>query len=140
MNAARLKLGILIAPLLVSGCLTGGTPGTGGPITPPPADPPPVVRGMAGSLAGSQVGKDLGRADLRLAIDAEYKALERTPAGQTVSWQGSSASGQVAPAPPYRVGSQNCRQYSHTILAGGSSQSARGTACRNPDGSWEPLT
>ena len=36
-------------------------------------------------------------------------------------------------AQPYRVGSQDCRQYTHTVTIDGARQTARGTACRNPD-------
>ncbi|HEY5819289.1 MAG TPA: RT0821/Lpp0805 family surface protein [Mesorhizobium sp.] len=119
---------------------SGGSavPGSGGSI-PKPA----VVRGMqGGGLAGTQVGRDLSAADRRTALDAEYRALENTPGGQTVAWKGAEAGtgGQVVPGQPYRVGSQDCRQYTHTILAQGSSASARGTACRNADGTWTPLT
>lgn len=121
--------------LLLSGCLT-----TGGGVT--PVQPQPVIRGMQGGLAGASIGKELAANDRRAALDAEYKALEYTPGGQTVSWKGADqgTSGQVVPGQPYRVGSQDCRQYTHTILAGGASESARGTACRNADGSWTPLT
>ena len=59
---------------------------------------------------------------------------------QGVTWQGSGESGEVVAAQPYRVGSQNCRQYKHTVTAGGTTQTARGTACRNADGSWTPLS
>lgn len=126
---------VICSQLLLSGCLTTG----GGPALP---KPPPVVRGMQGGLAGISIGKNLETGDRRAALDAEYKALEYTTAGQAVSWKGEGAgiSGQVVPGQPYRVGSQDCRQYTHTILAGGASESARGTACRNADGSWTPLT
>jgi surface antigen len=121
--------------LVLSGCLT-----TGSGTTPPKQ--PPVVRGMQGGLAGTSIGTGLDSGDQRAALAAEYKALEYTPGGQTISWKGeeASTSGQVVPGQPYRVGSQDCRQYTHTILSGGASESARGTACRNANGSWTPLT
>ncbi|MBU2192983.1 MAG: hypothetical protein KJ796_16355, partial [Alphaproteobacteria bacterium] len=73
---------------------------------------------------------------------AEYRALEYTPAGDGVEWASASAGvgGEVTAAQPYRVGSQDCRQYTHSVSSGGVKQTARGTACRNPDGSWTPLT
>jgi surface antigen len=81
-------------------------------------------------------------ADRRSAIEAEYKALEYAPKGQSVSWKGRSGgvSGEVTAAQPYQVGSQNCRQYSHSFTVDGDPQTVRGTACRNEDGSWSPLT
>lgn len=99
-----------------------------------------IVEAMAGGLIGGTLGRGLDRRDLRRALVAEYQALEHTPAGQPVAWGDvSERSGEVVAGSPYRVGSQNCRQYKHTVQAAGRSQSARGTACRNPDGSWTPL-
>ena len=78
----------------------------------------------------------------RPALEAEYRALEYTPSGRPVTWKGSQGNlyGEVTAAQPYRVGSQDCRQYTHTFSLNGPRQTVRGTACRNPDGSWTPLT
>src|SRR5450830_1607606 len=39
-----------------------------------------------------------------------------------------------------RIGAgRNCRSFSHTIYIDGRPQTARGTACRNPDGTWTSL-
>jgi surface antigen len=80
--------------------------------------------------------------DRRIALEAEYRALEYTQSGQPATWKSdrSGRYGTVVAAQPYRVGSQDCRQYSHTVFFSGQSRNARGTACRNPDGSWTPLT
>jgi len=77
----------------------------------------------------------------RQALAAEYKALEHNKAGQTVSWGDArgEASGTVTPGQPYQVGAQNCRQYSHDWKADGVPHTARGSACRNADGSWTTL-
>jgi surface antigen len=40
------------------------------------------------------------------------------------------------PAAPYRRGALDCRDYTHTIYIDGRPQTMRGTACRNPDGTW----
>ena len=58
-----------------------------------------------------------------------------------MTWKGDRLGryGEVVAAQPYRVGSQDCRQYTQTVFTGGS-RTARGTACRNADGSWTPLT
>ena len=42
--------------------------------------------------------------------------------------------------PAYVDRGHNCRSYTHTIYIDGQPQTARGTACRNPDGTWTPLT
>ena len=100
-----------------------------------------IVDAMAGGLVGHSTGAELGQRDQRRALEAEYRTLEYTPAGEVVSWgrQGRTG-GEVVAGSPYRVGSQDCRQYRHTLHAGGQVQSLRGTACRNQDGSWTPLT
>ncbi len=104
-----------------------------------------VVATIAGALAGGVIGGSIGRGlDTRsrdAALAAEYNALERGSAGKPVAWQGSNGTyGQVVPQQPYQVGSQNCRRYTHTIYIDGAPQEASGTACRNPDGTWQPLS
>lgn len=80
--------------------------------------------------------------DRRKALEAEYRALEYSDAGKAVQWRAgsNSASGDVVAAQPYQVGSQNCRQYTHNFNINDTPQTVRGTACRNANGSWTPLT
>ncbi|MET0597364.1 MAG: hypothetical protein ABWZ57_05790 [Mesorhizobium sp.] len=101
-----------------------------------------IINAMHGGLVGGAVGRDLDRDERRQALEAEYRALEYTPAGQKVAWGNRAGGryGEVVAASPYRVGSQDCRQYAHTVYTGGQPQKARGTACRNADGGWTPLT
>jgi len=100
-----------------------------------------IIAAMNGGLVGGTVGAGLSEREKRNALVAEYKALEYTASGQKVAWQGDSGhSGEAMAAQPYRVGSQDCRQYTQTVTIGGASSTARGTACRNADGSWTPLT
>lgn len=98
-----------------------------------------IVDAMAGGLVGGTLGARLDQRERRRGLEAEYRALEYTPAGQAVAWVDGRSSGSVTAGSPYRVGSQNCRQYTHSVDAGGQVQTARGAACRNPDGSWTPL-
>ncbi len=129
---------------MVSGCsITGsGGPTIGStPAATGPAAPETIISAMDGGLIGGSIGSGLSQADRRMALQAEYRALEYTPGGKVVEWQGSGVGGSVTAAQPYRVGSQDCRQYMHVVSSGGGQkQTARGTACRNPDGSWTPLT
>lgn len=102
----------------------------------------PAAAAVPGTSAGlvSQANVQLSRRELASALAAEQRALETAPAGQPVEWQGDNGrGGTVIAAQPYRVGSQDCRPYSHVVRAGGPAQSVRGTACRNPDGSWTLL-
>jgi surface antigen len=100
-----------------------------------------IIAAMNGGLVGGTVGTGLSEREKRNALEAEYRALEYTASGQKVAWQGEPGhSGEVVAAQPYRVGSQDCRQYTQTVVIGGATSTARGTACRNADGSWTPLT
>lgn len=94
-------------------------------------------QGLLGDEAQALTAKER-----RQALLAEYNALEHYKAGQNFSWKSDDgrASGVVSPGQPYRVGEQNCRQYSHDWVLNGAPHSARGSACRNADGSWTPLT
>lgn len=127
----------------LAGCSTigGARPsGPGSGVKTGPAAPETIISAMGGGLIGGPLGSGLSAADRRLALQAEYRALEYTPAGKAVDWKGTRGAGTVTAAQPYRVGSQDCRQYIQTVTIGAQTQSARGTACRNPDGSWTPLT
>lgn len=99
------------------------------------------IGGIVGGGLAANAGVDLSRRERLEAADAEYRALESTPAGQPVEWRDAQTgnSGTVTAAQPYRVGSQDCRPYSHVLKADGATRSVRGTACRNPDGSWTLL-
>src|SRR6188472_2657992 len=143
----KVQVAIVAAAMALSGCSTIGL-GGGRTATPAPAAsgratpaaPETIISAMDGGLIGGSIGSNLSRSDRRTALQAEYRALEYTPAGNAVDWAGSNGSGSVTAAQPYRVGSQDCRQYTHSVTVSGQKQMARGTACRNPDGSWTPLT
>lgn len=95
-----------------------------------------------GALQGGIVarsGVKLTDSDRNRALEAEYRALEAAPGGQPVAWQGDGITGSVVAAAPYQVGSQNCRQYTHTLTASARNATARGAACRNEDGTWTLL-
>jgi len=85
-------------------------------------------------------GITLSTADRQRALEAEYRALEAAPGGQPVIWKGRGVQGSVVAAAPYQVGSQNCRQYSHTVTADGRETVTRGAACRTAAGTWTPLS
>nr|WP_316653318.1 hypothetical protein [uncultured Gellertiella sp.] len=105
------------------------------------APPSPSARIIA-ALDGGLVGKttaELSDNDLKRAMEAEYRTLEAAPSGRPIIWRGDDANGEVTAAAPFQVGTQNCRQYSHTIIAGGKQMQARGSACRADDGSWSLL-
>jgi surface antigen len=95
---------------------------------------------LLGVLIGSEIGKSLDRADRLYAARTTQGALETNQSGVTSSWSNpdSGHSGTVTPQPAYQSSSgQYCREYQQQISVGGRTESAHGTACRQPDGSWK---
>ena len=101
-----------------------------------------LIGATAGALIGNRIGASLDDEDKRRAYAAEMEALERGPSGAPVGWRNpdSGRYGSVVPGPAYVQSGRNCRAYTETIYIEGRPQTARGTACRNPDGTWTPLT
>ena len=101
-----------------------------------------AVGGLLGGLIGNRIGAALDDEDKERAYAAQMDALERSPSGAPVSWKNpdSGRYGTVVPGPAYQQAGRNCRSFTHTIYIDGRPQTARGTACRNPDGSWTALS
>lgn len=130
---------VTVALLLVSAGCTTMQPSGGIAALVDPA--PGLDAKMQGGLANGTTAEGLGRSELRLALAAEYNALEFGQSGKPIRWDGGSGrSGEVVPAQPYRVGTQDCRQYMHNLTVSGQTRTVKGTACRNADGSWTTLT
>jgi surface antigen len=94
---------------------------------------------LAGALLGSEVGKSLDKADMAYARQANVRA-HRAPLGETISWNNpeSGNSGTVTPVRDgYSTAGRYCREYQQEIYVGGQKEAGYGTACQQPDGSWE---
>jgi len=101
-----------------------------------------LIGAGVGALLGNRIGAALDDEDKKRAYEAEMNALERGPSGAPVGWRNpdSGRYGSVVPGPAYVQNGRNCRAYTETIYIDGRPQTARGTACRNPDGTWTPLS
>jgi len=98
-----------------------------------------TVTGAAiGGFLGNRIGAALDDEDKRRAYAAQIQALETDPSGAPVAWRNpdSGRYGNVVPGPAYQANGSTCRSYTNTIFIDGSPQTERGTACRNPDGTW----
>ncbi|SIP94015.1 Surface antigen [Rhizobium sp. RU35A] len=137
LRAVTFALSALIAASTLSGCATSGGIGSGGLFSSrkPGVD---YIAALQGGIVG-RLPAEISKSDRQRALEAEYRALEQGEVGQSVAWKGRGASGTVVAAAPYQVGSQNCRQYTHTVTSEDGEVSARGAACRNADGTWTPL-
>lgn len=104
-----------------------------------------VLATAAGVVIGGIVGHNIGRAldenDRRLAQEAEFAALEEGQSGEAVPWRNPDSGhyGEVIPNRAYRRGDSQCREYEHRVWIDGRREIMRGTACRNPDGTWRSV-
>jgi surface antigen len=100
-----------------------------------------VVGATAGGLIGNRIGAAMDDEDKRRAYAAQMQALQTGPSGAPVAWRNpdSGRYGSVVPGPAYQANGATCRQYTQTVYIDGTPQTARGTACRNPDGTWTAM-
>lgn len=94
---------------------------------------------LLGALVGSEVGASLDRADRMYMQQAQSQAYT-APIGEEIAWN-NPESGNRGSYVAVRDGTSSngryCREYQQTIIVGGKEQAAYGTACQQPDGSWE---
>lgn len=99
---------------------------------------------MLGTLAGAYAGRELGRrldeADKERMYETTQGALETGVSGTASTWYNpdSGNRGSVTPQPSYEnINGDYCREYQQTVTIGGEQETAYGTACRMPDGTWK---
>ncbi len=101
-----------------------------------------AIGAVIGGIVGSEIGRSMDQQDRMLAQQAEYDALERGQSGVARQWRNpdNGRYGEVVPTRPYKRGNLDCRDYAHKIYIDGRPQTLKGTACRNPDGTWTNVT
>jgi len=125
---------LLLLASALGGCTTAGA-SLGGAATPAL---PAGAAALRSSLAADKNVKLSTRAE-QSALGAEYQALQFGAVGQTVPWESDGFRGQVVPTQLYRVGSQECRGFIHTITGSGETTRRVATACRSGDDLWTPV-
>ena len=154
-----MRLDLILATLVIPAALVACGPGRN-------TQSGTVVGAVAGGLLGSQIGKGNGRiagaavgaflggvvgheigrrmdeVDRRAAMEAEYRALETGRAGTATPWRNPKSGhyGTIVPGKPYVANARHCRTYTHTIYIDGRPETLSGTACRNPDGTWQKVS
>ena len=119
----------------------GGAAG-GGLIAAAAGGSPAAIAGgvILGGLLGGAIGNALDQRDKELAMKEAQYSLEHSQAGNSSQWQNpdSGNSGTFTPTRTYQTeGGQYCREYTQEILVGGEKHESYGTACRQPDGTWQ---
>ncbi len=95
---------------------------------------------LIGAVVGGGIGSSLDNVDRLYAERTAQNTLENSPSGVPGEWRNPDSGnyGSVTPQPAYQTASgQYCREYQTTVVVGGESQQGYGTACRQPDGSWQ---
>lgn len=95
---------------------------------------------IGGTIIGALIGGNIGRTMDQTDQNCIGQALEHAPDRQTVRWNdpGNGAQFSVTPVRTEPAGNDRyCREYVTEVIIGGRSEQAYGTACRQPDGSWE---
>ena len=97
-----------------------------------------VAGAVIGGIVGSEIGNSMDQQDRQLAERAEFAALEEGESDRPRRWRNpdNGRYGDVVPSRPYKRSAMDCRDYTHTIYIDGRPRTMRGTACRNPDGTW----
>lgn len=94
---------------------------------------------LLGGLAGSSVGQSLDQSD-RMAMQSAQQRAYRAPIGESVYWnnpRNNHSGTYVATRDGISASGRYCREYQQIVVVGGEKQSGYGTACQQPDGSWE---
>jgi surface antigen len=100
-----------------------------------------MVGAVAGAPgAGAQDYETLAEPEQMAMADTLQYALENNPTDQASDWVNPD-SGRGGAVTPVRTCSdaqgRPCREFISTIIIGGREEQGYGTACRQPDGSWQ---
>ncbi|MDH3596170.1 MAG: RT0821/Lpp0805 family surface protein [Rhodospirillales bacterium] len=92
-----------------------------------------------GALIGSEIGRSMDEVD-RMKANQAINTAHTAPVGETITWNNPD-SGHSGTVTPIRDGTSSsgsyCREFQQTVTIGGQTEEAYGTACRQPDGSWQ---
>jgi len=93
-----------------------------------------------GALIGREMGAEMSRRSRERMASTTQETLENNETGQTSTWDNPDTEehGSVTPTETrQRDDGRYCREFQQTVVIGGETKQAHGTACRQPDGSWK---
>lgn len=94
---------------------------------------------IAGTLAGAYIGGSIGQ---EMDDNDHYhsqQALESNMVNRTTSWRNpdSGNSYEVTPTRTFNSDNGPCREYTTEAVINGRAETVYGTACGQPDGTWQ---
>jgi surface antigen len=98
---------------------------------------------VAGGFLGNKIGAELDCKDQQYHYETTQNALEAQKTGQASTWSNPDTghSGQVIPNHTYTsANGMPCRDFTQTIYVDGKYEEVKGSACREPDGTWKPVS
>jgi surface antigen len=97
-----------------------------------------AIGALGGAFLGSEIGKTMDTVDRQKASATQQTALENNRTGVSSRWDNpdNGHAGTVTPTRTYEWKGRNCRDYEHQVVIDGKSETVKGTACRQADGSW----
>ena len=98
---------------------------------------------IGGTILGVLVGGSVGRTMDQVDQNCVGQIMEHSPTGRAVEWQNpdTGVSYEVVPIQTQQdTQGRYCREYQTTATVGGRTQQVYGTACRQPDGSWQIIS
>lgn len=97
---------------------------------------------IAGAFIGNQIGDMMDEQDKMKMTNTANHSLENSPSGKASTWRNPDSGnyGSFTPIKTYQENGRYCREYTQTVTVAGKSQQAYGTACRQPDGTWQVVS
>ncbi|MEY3124936.1 MAG: hypothetical protein RLZZ573_1456, partial [Pseudomonadota bacterium] len=91
------------------------------------------------SLAGAAVGGSVGRSMADVDKMKTAQTLETVRTGVPSAWKNPDSGNQYVVVPTRTIDAPSgpCRDYTIDAVIGGKKEKVNGTACRQPDGSWD---
>lgn len=102
-----------------------------------------VVGAVAGAYLGGELGQQLDGRDRQAMQSTTQQALATNEAGNTSRWTNpdSGNSGTITPQHQFTDDDGRiCREFQQTVSVADDTQTAYGTACRQPDGTWRVIS
>ena len=95
---------------------------------------------LLGAIVGAEIGKSMDKVDRMYVTRTAQNSLEHSRSGTSTTWNNPDTGnyGSTTPVKTYQVANgRYCREFQTEVTVGGKTERAYGTACRQPDGSWE---
>jgi len=98
-----------------------------------------VVGTLLGAIIGAAIGADIGRQMDAYDRERAAYALEYYASGEPYVWVNPDTGYEYrcTPTEPYDGAEGPCRDFTMQTVIDGQPQDVHGTACRQPDGTWQ---